>query len=101
MGQDHSRLKIFRNSQLVDMAQSAYAKESNAHDNLIVRINGTLPDFSSLGSKDKSERAEEVIRKGIRANTSCSLYNRDYVNHSQQVFHMIIDIGEGVVDSIK
>ena len=101
MGQDHTSLKIFRNSQSIDMAESAYVKERNAHDNLIVRINGTLPDFSSLGSRDKSERAEEVIRKGIRANTSCSLYSRDGVNHNQQVFHMLIDIGDGVVDSIK
>ena len=62
------------------MAESAYVKESNAHDNLIVRINGTLADFSSLGSKDKSERADEVINEGIHTNTSCSLCSS--VNHN-------------------
>ena len=99
MGQDAGSLKNFRNSQSTDMAESTYIKGSNAQDNLIVRINGTLPDFSSLGSEGKSERAEEVRRQGTRTNTSCSFYAR--IGHNQQIFHMLVDIGEGVVDSIK
>jgi len=58
-----------------------------------------LPDVSILGSESKSERAEEVRRQGIRANTSCSLYG--HANHNGQVFHVLVDIGEGVTDSIE
>jgi len=32
-------------------------------DQLIVRINGTLPDISTLGTVEKSERAAEVNNK--------------------------------------
>lgn len=62
---------------------------------MIVRINGILPDFSSLGSEEKSERAQEIKRQGIHTNTSCSLYA------SRQIFHILVDIGEGIINSIK
>jgi len=58
-----------------------------------------LSDVSILGSETKSERAEEVWRQSIRTNTSCSLYAR--INHNRQLFHVLVDIGEGVTDIIK
>jgi hypothetical protein len=66
---------------------------------LIVRINGTLPDISTLGSEEKSERAAEVKRQGISTNTSCSLFAR--VETDQKIFHILVDVGQGIVNSIE
>ena len=66
---------------------------------LIVRINGTLPDISTLGSEEKSERAAEVKRQGIGTNTSCSLFAK--IETDQKIFHMLVDIGQGIVKSIE
>jgi phosphoribosyl 1,2-cyclic phosphodiesterase len=66
---------------------------------IIVRINGTLPDISTLGSEEKSERAAEVKRQGISTNTSCSLFAK--VETDQKIFHILIDVGQGIVDSIE
>src|SRR5919197_2441353 len=68
-------------------------------DKIIVRINGTLPDISTLGSEEKSERAAEIKRQGISTNTSCSLFAR--VETDQKIFHMLVDIGQGIVKSIE
>jgi phosphoribosyl 1,2-cyclic phosphodiesterase len=66
---------------------------------LVVRINGTLPDISTLGSEEKSERAAEVKRQGIGTNTSCSLFAK--IETDQKIFHMLVDIGQGIVKSIE
>jgi phosphoribosyl 1,2-cyclic phosphodiesterase len=66
---------------------------------LIVRINGTLPDISTLGSEEKSERAAEVKRQGIDTNTSCSLFAK--IETDQKIFHILVDIGQGIVKSIE
>jgi phosphoribosyl 1,2-cyclic phosphodiesterase len=66
---------------------------------LIVRINGTLPDISTLGSEEKSERAAEVKRQDISSNTSCSLFAK--VETDQKIFRMLVDIGQGIVKSIE
>jgi phosphoribosyl 1,2-cyclic phosphodiesterase len=66
---------------------------------IIVRINGTLPDISTLGSEEKSERAAEVKRQGISTNTSCSLFAR--VETDQKIFHILVDVGQGIVNSIE
>jgi phosphoribosyl 1,2-cyclic phosphodiesterase len=66
---------------------------------LVVRINGTLPDISTLGSEEKSERAAEIKRQGISTNTSCSLFAR--VETDQKIFHILVDIGQGIVKSIE
>ena len=66
---------------------------------LAVRINGTLPDISTLGSEEKSERAAEVKLQGISTNTSCSLFAR--IETGQRIFHMLVDIGQGIVKSIE
>ena len=74
----------------------------------IVRINGVLPDISKLGDAEKSERAAEVKRTGMTANTSCSIFVKDKTTKSSsittnnnKVFHLLVDIGEGVVKSLE
>src|SRR5687768_842630 len=80
----------------------------------IVRINGVLPDISKLGDVEKSERAAEVKRTGMTANTSCSIFVKDKTTKSSsssssssitpnnnKVFHLLVDIGEGVVKSLE
>jgi hypothetical protein len=99
MGQEYASLKNIGNSQTMYSAEATYVERTTAEDKLIVRINGTLPDFYSLGSEDKSERAKEVKRQGIHTNTSCSLYAR--ISPDQQIFHMLVDIGQGIVNSIE
>lgn len=66
---------------------------------LVVRINGTLPDISTIGSEEKSERAAEVKRQGTSTNTSCSLYAK--IETDQKIFHMLADISQGIVKSIE
>jgi phosphoribosyl 1,2-cyclic phosphodiesterase len=71
---------------------------------LLVRINGTLPDLSTLGDEKKSERAAEVKQKEIIANTSCSIFDISSTtqpNKEGEIFHLLIDAGEGVVKSIE
>jgi phosphoribosyl 1,2-cyclic phosphodiesterase len=75
----------------------------------IVRINGVLPDISILGDVEKSERAAEVKRTGMMANTSCSIFVKDKMTtisssittNNNKVFHLLVDIGEGVVKSLE
>ena len=65
----------------------------------MVRINGTLPDISTLGSEEKSERAAEVKKgQGTSTNTSCSIYTE--IEKGQKMFHLLINIGQGVVKYI-
>jgi hypothetical protein len=69
-------------------------------DQLMVRINGTLPDISTLGTEEKSERAAEVKKQqDTNTNTSCSLFAK--VETSQKMLHLLVDIGQGVVKSIE
>ncbi len=65
---------------------------------LLVRINGTLPELSTIGNVEKSERAAEVKRMELAANTSCSLFTEGAKN---EIFHLLIDVGEGVVASLE
>jgi phosphoribosyl 1,2-cyclic phosphodiesterase len=69
---------------------------------LLVRINGTLPDFSVMGDEEKSERAAEVKKMEMAANTSCSVFSiNPSTADNNQIFHLLIDIGEGVVKSVE
>jgi hypothetical protein len=57
--------------------------------NYAVRINGVLPDIHTLGDEEISERAAEVKRLGLNANTSCSLFllmmnTKDRLNQATQ-----------------
>ena len=49
----------------------------------IVRINGVLPDLTTLGDKEKSERAAEVEQKGMATNTSCSELQQDLFSQKE------------------
>ena len=90
-----------------------------------VRINGVLPDIHTLGDEEKSERAAEIKRRGMNANTSCSLFLLKYANHKSNkttvsgntsptiptkvredkskgsLFHLLVDVGNGVVNSLQ
>src|SRR6188472_798812 len=68
-------------------------------DQLLLRINGTLPDIRTLGNEEKSERAAEIKRYGISTNTSCSLFAK--AGEMNQIFHLLVDIGQGVLKSIE
>jgi glyoxylase-like metal-dependent hydrolase (beta-lactamase superfamily II) len=89
-----------------------------------VRINGVLPDIHTLGDEEKSERAAEVKRLGMNANTSCSVFllkhgnNKSYKTDASgntssiisttgrediaqtTTFHLLVDVGNGVVNSL-
>jgi hypothetical protein len=68
------------------------------HTPSIVRINGVLPDLSTLGDKEKSERAAEVERTGMSTNASCSVFvSNNTTEDNQELFHLLIDAGEGVM----
>src|SRR5919106_2788608 len=69
----------------------------------IVRINGVLPDLSTLGDKERSERAAEVERTGMTVNTSCSVFvsNNATATDNEEIFHLLIDAGEGVAKSLE
>lgn len=70
----------------------------------IVRINGVLPDLSTLGDKEKSERSAEVEQKGMTANTSCSVFvsnSTTTVANQEILFHLLIDAGKGVAKSLE
>src|SRR5919199_1002657 len=71
-----------------------------ASDQLLIRINGTLPDIETLGSVEKSERAAEVKQYGINTNTSCSFF-ASASKETNQIFHMLFDVGQGIVKSIE
>jgi phosphoribosyl 1,2-cyclic phosphodiesterase len=67
---------------------------------LLIRINGTLPEIETLGSAEKSERAAEIEQCGINTNTSCSLFTCRN-QETGQTYHMLVDVGHGIVQSIQ
>ncbi len=71
---------------------------SDKNIQLMVRINGTLPDITTLGSEGLSERAAEVKNQDIISNTSCSIFSKSETN---QIFHILVDVGQGIVQSIE
>ena len=50
---------------------------------LLARINGTLPNISTLGDEQKTERAAEIKRNKVFANTSCSVFGTGSVSDSE------------------
>jgi len=72
---------------------------------LLVRINGTLPNISTIYDEQKSERAAEIKRKQIIANTSCSVFSTSPSaadsSSANANFHLLVDVGEGVVGSLE
>lgn len=81
-----------------------YIQSEIRNTQLFVRINGTLPNLSTVGDEEKSERAAEVKKMNIAANTSCSVFkiNPSHSKDSQDgFFHLLVDIGEGIVKSLE
>jgi len=72
---------------------------NNGIQNVVVRINGVLPDTSALGTAEKSDRAAEIKQQNTTSNTSCSLIA--ITNTNQIIFHMLVDVGQGIVKSIE
>lgn len=66
---------------------------------IIARINGTLPDITMLGSEENSERAMEIKKQNIYSNTSCSIFLKN--ESDQKIFHILVDIGQGIIQSIE
>lgn len=98
----HNMALVGMNKNIRDEYGSESSKQNlNIEHNLVVRINGTLPDFSIMGDEEKSERAAEVKRMERAANTSCSVFMRDSALGKKNGFsHLLVDVGEGVVKSI-
>src|SRR5918911_3081885 len=70
------------------------------YPDIIIRINGTLPDVATLGDESQSERSAEVKQTGMAIkNTSCSLFTKNKTNN--EIFHVLIDVGEGIVKSLE
>ena len=55
-------------------------------NDLLVRINGTLPDFSIIGDEERSERAAEVKKMELAANTSCSVFTKNTSGYGKNEF---------------
>ncbi len=64
---------------------------------LRVRINGTLPDVSTWGNVETSERAAEIKNQNIISNTSCSIF----LDEPNQIYHILVDVGQGIIQSIE
>ena len=84
---------------LTSLVTSTKTIVEEEQDQLMVRINGTLPDISTLDVEGKTERAAEVRLQGTSTNTSCSLFAK--IKPDQQIFHMLVDVGQGIVKSIE
>ncbi len=69
---------------------------------LLVRVNGVLPEISKVGSPDFSKRAAEIQQTEFKVNTSCSLFARRRLPEDDNgYFHVLVDVGEGVVGSLQ
>ncbi len=66
---------------------------------ILVRINGVLPEISKLGNENESERMAEVKRAGMTTNTSCSIFDNSRI--ADRPFQILVDIGEGVINSME
>lgn len=84
---------------MLNTQSSAAAAKKLSHGQLVIRINGILPDIATLGNVERSERAAEVKQIGTSTNTSCSLFTT--VSETNQNFHILVDIGQGIVKSIE
>src|SRR5438445_7356379 len=88
----------------MSLARNIRDDPHNISANVLVRINGTIPEVSILGDEKKSERAAEVKQAEIIANTSCSIFSitsPPSQGKYEEIFHLLIDAGEGVVKSIE
>lgn len=69
---------------------------------LLVRVNGVLPEISEVGSQDFSKRAAEIYQTEFKVNTSFSLFaRRRLAKDDKRYFHVLVDVGDGVVGSLQ
>jgi hypothetical protein len=70
---------------------------------IAVRINGVLPRVQALGDERQSDRAAEVKSSCKFANTSCSIIISNYKENgaADRAFHILVDAGGGVLESMK
>ena len=86
----------------VSMKSNPASSDLTSTSKTLVRMNGVMPDISTLGNSEKSERAAEVKRVNITANTSCSvLVSYGTTSSNKQVFHLLVDVGEGIIQSLE
>jgi ribonuclease BN (tRNA processing enzyme) len=97
--------KMFSNNiDSTSLATNTGFDSPNIPTKVLVRINGTLPDISTIGDEKNSERAAEVKQQEIIANTSCSIFSISPTRpqgKDEEIFHLLIDAGDGVVKSIQ
>lgn len=68
----------------------------------LVRVNGVLPEIPEVGSPDFSKRAAEIYQTEFKVNTSCSLFaRRRLAKDDKRYFHVLVDVGAGVVGSLQ
>ena len=68
---------------------------------IMVRINGVLPEITRLSNSELSERAMEIRGTGEETATSCSVFTLIEGNDRKKFFQLLIDIGPGVVSSLQ
>lgn len=83
-----------------------YVQSSNDNQigqkEVLVRINGVLPDKRRLGTQESSERCAEIAQSKVDTNTSCSIIMRDIEQNTlDPTFHILFDLGEGVIRSVE
>ena len=74
---------------------------ASQENEVIIRINGVLPDITKIGTQERSERAAEVMRTGKYANTSCSIFVKSFDQGNIITYHLLFDIGEGIARSVE
>ena len=67
---------------------------------IFVRINGTLPDISTLGSEEKSERGSGDKTTRYKYKTLLAQYMLK-IERDRKMFHLLVDIGQGIIKSIE
>ncbi|MGB7664199.1 MAG: MBL fold metallo-hydrolase [Nitrososphaeraceae archaeon] len=77
-------------------------KNQSSQKEVIVRINGVLPDKRRLGDQETSERYAEIVQSKMETNTSCSIIVRDTKQNTLGPdFHILFDLGDGVISSVE
>jgi len=82
-------------------ATDTTANQEKEKQQVIVRINGVLPDITRTGTQERSERAGEAMRTGKYANTSCSIFAKSFDKGKTITYHLLFDIGEGITRSVE
>ena len=60
-----------------------------------------LPHITKIGAPELSERAAQVVNTGKSANTSCSIFVKGFDRGSRMTYHLLFDIGQGIITSVE